>query len=88
MPSLNFEQDNVLRNTDNPDVASGLMGSLIIGKSTALRKCMHLWKTWFFHMIDIAVVNSFILFQIHKAGNQDILELKHPQKYSVTEFRE
>ena len=60
----------------------------IIGKSTALRKCMRWWKTLFFHMIDIAVVNSFILFQIHRAGNQDVPELRRPQKYSVTEFRE
>ena len=24
MPSMNFEQENVLRNTDNPDVARGM----------------------------------------------------------------
>ena len=29
----------------------------ILGKSSALRKCMRWWKTLFFHMIDIAVVN-------------------------------
>lgn len=60
----------------------------IIGKSTALRKYMEWWKTLFFHMIDIAVVNSFILFQIHRAGNRNVPELKRPQKYSVAGFRE
>lgn len=55
----------------------------IIGKSTALRKCMRWWKTLFFHMIDIAVVNGFILFQL-----RDVEELKRPQQYSTTEFRE
>lgn len=60
----------------------------IIGKSTALRKCMRWWKTLFFHMIDIAVVDSFILFQLHRASNPDVAELKRPKKFSTTEFRE
>ena len=31
-----------------------------------LRKCLRWWKTLFFHLIDIAVVNSFILFREHQ----------------------
>ena len=60
----------------------------IIRKNTALRKCMRWWKTLFFNMIDIAVVNGFILFQLHRANNPDVEELKRPQQYSTTEFRE
>ena len=41
----------------------------------------------FFHMIDIEVVNSFILFQIHKGANPDNDDLKRPKKFSVAEYR-
>ena len=41
----------------------------------------------FFHMIDIAVVNSFISFQIHRAANPDNDDLKRPKKFSVAEYR-
>ena len=36
----------------------------IIATNNVLRKCMSWWKTFF---IDIAVVNSFILFKEHQA---------------------
>ena len=42
----------------------------------------------FFHMIDIAVVNSIISFQIHRAANPDNDDLKRPKKFSVAENRE
>ena len=29
-------------------------------------KCLRWWKTMFFHLIDIAVLNSYILFSEHK----------------------
>ncbi|KAK3721643.1 hypothetical protein QZH41_003665 [Actinostola sp. cb2023] len=60
----------------------------IIGQNTALRMCRRWWKTLFFHMIDMAVVNSFILFQLHRAEHPDVEELKRPKKYSTAEFRE
>lgn len=60
----------------------------ILAKNSALRKCMRWWKTLFFHMIDIAVVNSFILFQLHRAEHPDVEELKRPNKFSIAEYRE
>ena len=35
-------------------------------------KCVRWWKTLFFPLIDIAVVNSFILFQAHRAEHTEI----------------
>ena len=60
----------------------------IISKNCALRKCMRWWKTLFFHIIDIAIVNSFILFQLHRAEHPDEEALKRPEKFAVAEFRE
>ena len=37
----------------------------MLGKNGALGKCMMWWKT-FFHMVDIAVDNSYMLFQPHR----------------------
>ena len=60
----------------------------ILAKNNTLRKCMRWWKTLFFHLIDIAVVNSFILFQLYRSQNKDVEELQRPKRYSVLEFRE
>lgn len=60
----------------------------ILAKNSALRKCTQWWKTLFFHMIEIAVVNSFILFQLHRAEDCDVDELKRPNKFSIAEYRE
>ena len=46
------------------------------------------WKTLFFHMIDIAIVNGHILFQSHRACDPTVKELERPKKYSRLEFRE
>ena len=60
----------------------------ILAKNNTLRKCMRWWKTLFFHLIDIAVVNSFILFQLYRSQNKkDVEELQRPKRYCVLEFR-
>ena len=44
----------------------------ILSTFSTQRKCVLWWKTLFFHLIDIAVVNSFILFQAHRAEHTEI----------------
>ena len=53
-----------------------------------MRKCLLWWKTLFFHLIDIAIVNGFILFQEHQANFPDDENLRRPPGYSVRNFRE
>ena len=60
----------------------------MLAQNSTLRKCMRWWKTLFFHKIDIAVVNSFILFQLHRAEHPEVEELKRPSRYSASDFRE
>lgn len=60
----------------------------ILGTQNVLRKCVRWWKTLFFHLIDIAVVNSFILFREHQAQFPDEPGLKCTADYSLTQFRE
>ncbi|XP_015754181.1 PREDICTED: piggyBac transposable element-derived protein 4-like [Acropora digitifera] len=60
----------------------------ILATNNIHRKCVRWWKTLFFHLIDIAVVNSYILFQEHRTNSPDEPALKRPASYSLTNFRE
>ena len=53
-----------------------------------IRKCRRWWKVLFFHLIDIAVVNGFILFQQHRSCNPDDPALQRRSTYSIVDFRE
>ena len=59
----------------------------ILATNNVLRKCMRWWKTLFFHLIDIAVVNSFILFKEHQAKNPDNEALHRTRDYALSSFR-
>ena len=88
-----WTKDNNVKQPKAIDVYNQFMNGVvradqILAKNNSLRKCVKWWKTLFFHMIDIAVVNSHILFQCHRKGNPDKEELKRPNKYSFLEYRE
>ena len=52
------------------------------------RRCKRWWKALFFHLIDIAVVNGFILFEQHRAGNPDSEALHRRSTDNIVDFRE
>lgn len=60
----------------------------IIGTYNVLRKCVRWWKTLFFHCVDIACVNSFILFQEHRKNNPEVPELSRSIYFDQLAFRE
>lgn len=60
----------------------------ILATNNILRKCRRWWKTLFFHLVDIAVVNSFILFREHQSKNPDDEALRRPGEYTLGSFRE
>ena len=60
----------------------------ILGTNNVLRKCVRWWKTLFFHLIDTAIVNSYILFQEHRRNSPNKPALKRPTAYSLVNFRE
>lgn len=60
----------------------------IFGRYNVLRKCVQWWKTLFFHSVDIACANSFILFQEHRKDNPGIPELWRGTSYDEVAFRE
>ena len=75
----NFQTYNLKMNTvDRSDQ--------ILSTFNIQRKCLRWWKTLFFHLIDIAVVNSYILFLEHQAKNPD--DIKRPRGYNQCDFRD
>ena len=60
----------------------------ILATHNVQRKCMRWWKTLIFHLIDIGVVNSFILFREHQRNNPDNPALRRTSEYSLGDFRE
>ena len=57
----------------------------ILSAFSTQRKCVRWWKTLFFRLIDIAVVNSFILFSEHRPTYP---EIESPAGYSQCDFRD
>ncbi|XP_072140441.1 piggyBac transposable element-derived protein 4-like [Dermacentor andersoni] len=73
------------------DYNSGMLGvdksDQLIASFNVLMKCVRWWKTLFFHCIDIAVVNSFILFQEHRQQHLSTPELQRSAHFDQLSFR-
>jgi hypothetical protein len=52
-----------------------------------LRKSLKYWKKLFLHFIDVAVLNSYIIFQKLRKEHPEKEELKRLAKYGHKEFR-
>lgn len=59
----------------------------LIGSYDVLMKSVRWWKTLFFHSIDIAVVNSFILFEEYRRQHPEIPELSRSAYFDQFSFR-
>lgn len=59
----------------------------LIGSYNVLMKSVRWWKTLFFHCIDIAVVNSFILFDAHRQEHPEAPELSRTTRFDQFAFR-
>ena len=60
----------------------------ILATHNVQRKCMRWWKTLFFHLIDLAVVNSFILFKEQQRKFPENQALRRSPGYSLASYRE
>ena len=58
----------------------------LIGKYKTLRPTVKYWKTLFYHFLDIARVNSYIMMQDWRAKNPDIPELQRLGRYNQLQF--
>ena len=80
--SSNVPQPGVIANY-NKYINAVDRSNQILATDNIHRKCVRWWKTLLFHLTDIAIVNSYILFQEHCTNSPD-----EPASYSLTNFRE
>ena len=43
----------------------------VLNVNSVARKCYRWWKTFFFHLIDMAIANGFILFREYRGRFPD-----------------
>nr|XP_037274775.1 piggyBac transposable element-derived protein 4-like [Rhipicephalus microplus] len=59
----------------------------MIASYNVLIKCVRWWKTLFFHSVDIACVNSYVIFQAHRQQHAGASELLRPSNFDQLAFR-
>jgi hypothetical protein len=58
----------------------------LIGRYETLRKTHRWWKTLFFHFLDVARVNAYILFTDFRQKHPDVPELAREDAYNQLDF--
>ena len=59
----------------------------VLNINSVSRECYRWRKTLFFHLIDMAIVNGFILFREYRGRFPDDEEVQRPRNYTLGEFR-
>jgi hypothetical protein len=85
--NISVKQPDVIKDY-NKYMAGVDKSDQLINKYNMLRKTNKWWKTLFFHFVDIARVNSYILYQDFRQKNIDIPGLKKSKRYGQLDFTE
>ena len=59
----------------------------VLNVNSVARKCYRWWKTLFFHLIDMAIANGFILFREYRERSPDDEALQRSRNYTRGKFR-
>ena len=86
-----FEKVNIPQPLSVPDYDQFMNGVDRFDQTLAClnisRKCYSWWKIFFFHLVDIADVNSFLIFQKYRVEHADVEGLQRRNSYSIIDFR-
>ncbi|KAL8591222.1 hypothetical protein ACOMHN_019198 [Nucella lapillus] len=75
-----------LVNSYNQNMAGVDKSDQLIGRYETLRKVNRRWKTLFYHFLDVARVNSYLLFKDWMEKHPDIPELQRPKAFNQMDF--
>ena len=60
----------------------------LIGSYSVLRKVKKYWKVLFFHLIDVSIVNAFVLWKEYQSQHPERADLQRLKGYDQLAFRE
>lgn len=60
----------------------------LIGSYSVLWRVKKYWKVLFFHLIDVSIVNAFVLWKEYQSQHPERADLQRPKGYDQVAFRE